>query len=139
VKFLLDTCVISELVASRPNEGVVAWVDTLDPAAVYLSAITVGEIRKGIEKLDDSPRKERLREWLEEDLLARFSGRILSIDAGVMLAWGELVSGLERKGRKMPAMDSLIAATVLHGGLMLATRNEDDFRDSGISVVNPWK
>jgi predicted nucleic acid-binding protein len=80
-----------------------------------------------------------LAEWLEGDLLIRFADRILPIDTPVMLVWGELTANLEKQGRRMPAIDSMIAATALQGRLSLVTRNEDDFADSGVTVVNPWQ
>ena len=136
--YLLDTCVISELVARQPNPNVVDWIDGIDEGKLFLSAITIGEIKKGIEKLGDSERRRSLGEWLEDDLLPRFSDRVLPIDTSVMLEWGKLASDLERRGRPMPAIDSLIAATCLHGQLVLVTRNEDDFAHSGVEVINPW-
>lgn len=138
MKYLLDTNVISELVARQPNPNVVQWIDSLDPGGVYLSVITIGELRKGIEKLPDSKRKQTLRDWLSDDLLHRFSGRVLVLDTPVMLTWGELIGRLETRGRPLAAMDSLIAALALHHHCSLVTRNEDDFRDTGISVINPW-
>ena len=137
--FLLDTCVISELVAKQPNLRVVQWVDSIDEDKLFLSAITIGEIKRGIEKLADSGRKSALAEWLEGDLLIRFTDRILPIDVPVMLVWGQLAADLEKQGRRMPAIDSLIAATCLQGGLDLVTRNESDFAHSGVTVVNPWE
>lgn len=137
--FLLDTCVISDLVAKQPNHHVVQWVDSIDEDRLFLSVITIGEIKRGIEKLADSSRKSALVEWLEDELFVRFTGRILSIDTSVMLVWGQLTAELEEHGRRMPAMDSLIAATCLQRGLELVTRNESDFAHSGVTVVNPWK
>jgi predicted nucleic acid-binding protein len=139
VKYLLDTNVISELVAKQPNPKVVQWIDSLDPSSVYLSVITLGELRKGIEKLPDSKCKETLRDWLNDDLLHRFSGRILVLDVEVMLTWGELVGRLESQGKPLAAMDSLIAALALYHHCCLATRNEDHFKEVGISVINPWR
>jgi len=138
VRYLLDTNVVSELVARRPDVKVVGWVDGLDPGGTYLSVITVGEISKGIEKLPDSRRKDTIREWLSGDLLLRFEGRILTIDVAVMLAWGALAAESESRGRTMPAIDSLISALALHHDLVLATRNEDDFRHTGVRILNPW-
>lgn len=138
MKYLLDTCVISELVARNPLGKVVEWIDRIDPEQVYLSVVTIGEIRKGIQKLPDSQRKTALQEWLTHDLLDRFQGRILPIDTEVMLTWGRLVGNLELQGKKMAAMDSLIAAIVLHDGLTLVTRNEEDFKHAGIPLANPW-
>lgn len=138
MKYLLDTCVISELVARQPDPHVVAWVDSVEETRLYLSVITIGEVRRGIAKLPDSPRKEQLNRWLEKDLLVRFAGRVVPIDVGVMLTWGDLVARLERKGRVLPAIDSLVAAIALHGGFVLVTRNVKDFENTGIDIVNPW-
>lgn len=138
MNYLLDTNVISELVAEQPSQKVVEWIDTLTDERIYLSAITIGELKKGIEKLPASQRKELLREWLTEELLIRFAGRILSIDTAVMLTWGQLTATLEQRGRKLPAMNSLIAALALQGGFTLVTRNAADFRDTGVTVLNPW-
>ncbi len=139
MNYLLDTNVISELISKQPDKKVVDWLDRLDPNAVYLSVITVGEIRKGIEKLPHSKRKDKVREWLETDLLLRFEGRILEITVEVMLVWGALTGRLEKEGRPMTAVDSLIAAITLHGGYCLVTRNELDFQNTGVTIINPWK
>jgi predicted nucleic acid-binding protein len=139
VKYLLDTNVISELVARQPNQKVVQWIDDLDTQNVYLSVVTIGELRKGIEKLSASPRKDMLSNWLTDDLLVRFAGRILSVDIGVMLTWGELTGRRERIGQSLPALDSLIAALAIHHNCSLVTRNETDFADTGVTVINPWK
>lgn len=138
MNYLLDTNVISELVAKQPSPKVVEWIDTLADERIYLSAITIGELKKGIEKLPASQRKESLRDWLHEELLTRFGGRILAIDTAVMLTWGQLTATLEQRGRKLPAMDSLIAALALKSGFTLVTRNEAGFSDTGVTVLNPW-
>jgi predicted nucleic acid-binding protein len=139
MKYLLDTNVIPELVARQPDPRVVQWLDSLDPNSIYLSVITIGELRKGIEKLPDSQRKETLSDWLSNDLLVRFSGRVLMLDVEVMLTWGALMGQLERQGRPLPAMDSLIAALARHHHCSLVTRNEGDFAATGITIVNPWR
>ncbi len=138
--YLLDTCVLSELVARQPNERVVAWFKAARATQMYISAITIGEIKRGIEKLsDDAHRKQSLNEWLEEDLLIRFQGRILVLDTPVMLEWGRLVAGFERRGRKLPSPDSFIAAQALYHRYDLVTRNVKDFLDTGIVIFNPWE
>jgi len=123
----------------QPDPGVVRWVDSVDEERLHLSVITIGEIKKRIERLPDSTRKRALEEWLEVDLLLRFDDRVLPIDTPIMLLWGELTAELEKQGRTMPAIDSLIAATALQGSLSLVTRNEDDFANSGVPVTNPWE
>jgi tRNA(fMet)-specific endonuclease VapC len=139
MKVLLDTCVISEFVARQPNPKVVAFLDELDSDDVYLSVITIGEIIKGIEKLPDSRRKAELRTWLQDDVLVRFNGKILSLDTDTIVEWGMLTAGAEIAGKPMPAVDSLIAATVIANKMTLVTRNVSDFEATGIEIVNPWK
>lgn len=137
--YLLDTCVISELAAKRPAPEVERWIKGIDPESVFLSAVTIGEIRKGIEKVQDFKRKAVLDAWLHDELLIRFRSRLAVLDVGVFLEWGALVGRLESRGTPMPAMDSLIAATALHGRFVLVTRNEDDFVNAGVRLLNPWK
>lgn len=139
MKAILDTCVISEFVAKQPNPKVVEFLDTLDADDAYLSVITIGEILKGIEKLPASRRKTELRDWLQDDLLARFQGKILPLDTDVILEWGMLVARTELAGKAMPAVDSLIAATALANKMTLVTRNASDFEAAGIEIVNPWQ
>lgn len=138
MKYLLDTSIVSELVSKRPNEQVIKWIDGIDDQLAYLSVITLGEIKRGIEKLPESHRKKRLDNWLHEELLIRFAERVLAIDLPVMLAWGTLVARMERKGKPLPALDSLIAAIALHHDLQLVTRNVRDFAGTGVTLVNPW-
>lgn len=139
MNYLFDTNVISELRSPHPNQAVVDWIDSLDPNTVYLSVITIGEIRKGIEKLPPSRRKESLIAWLNNDLLLRFEDRIAEITTAVMLVWGELTGRLEQEGHPVPAIDSLLAAVALAGDFYLVTRNDEDFRHTGVLLVNPWK
>ncbi|HSN75849.1 MAG TPA: type II toxin-antitoxin system VapC family toxin [Anaerolineae bacterium] len=135
----MDTNVISELIARQPNPQVVEWIDSLDSSSIYLSVITVGEIRKGIAKLADSKHKESLQRWLEEDLLIRFDEHILPLDVDVMVTWGRVVGELSAQGINLSIVDSLIGTTALHYRCILVTRNEADFRFTGVDLVNPWK
>jgi toxin FitB len=138
MNYLLDTNVISEFIAKSPNSNIIDWIDGLDPNTVYLSVITIGEIRKGIVKLAPSKRRADLEAWLTHDLRYRFQGRIVEITVEIMLLWGDLVGHMEKEGKPLPAMDSLIAAMALQGNFCLVTRNTADFRDTGVNVVNPW-
>jgi predicted nucleic acid-binding protein len=138
MNYILDTNVISELIAREPTRNVTDWLDSIDPESVFLSVITIGELKKGIEKLTASKRKQTLDSWLEEDLLVRFRDRILPLDIPVLLTWGRLVADLERAGNPLPAIDSLLAATAAQTGFTLATRNAGHFRPAGITVFNPW-
>lgn len=139
MRYLLDTCVISELRAKRPEPDVVAWIDNVDPDHLYLSVLTLGEIQKGIEKVKDPARKTALTSWLRDELLVRFQDHILALDTNILLHWGALAGRLETRGTPMPAIDSLLAATALDRSLVLVTRNESDFRASGVQILNPWK
>jgi toxin FitB len=137
-KYLLDTHVISEFRKPRPDSNVLAWLEQIDPDLVHLSVITLGELQKGIARLTDEKRRRLLQAWLEDDLLVRFAGRIALLDVDVLLTWGNLLARLEQAGLTMAAVDSLIAATALHGGFVLVTRNERDFANAGVEVLNPW-
>ncbi len=138
MNYLLDTCLISELVAKQPNQRVIGWLDDQTPEALYRSVITIGEIAKGINKLVASQRKDSLQIWLLQTLPTRFGGRILGIEIATMLLWGKLVGRLEQQGRSLPVMDSLIAAISLQHSLCLVTRNENDFAGTGVETINPW-
>jgi tRNA(fMet)-specific endonuclease VapC len=138
LSIILDTNVVSELVARDPDPQVIAWIDSVDPSSVYLSVITIGELKKGIEKLPTSKRKRTLGRWLEEDLLVRFEDNVLPLDTNVLLLWGTMIADLEKKGTPMPAIDSLLAATALQANFILVTRNVDHFAPSGINLIDPW-
>jgi toxin FitB len=138
MNYLFDTNVISELIAKQPNQKVIDWIDRLDANSVYLSVITIGEIRKGIEKLAPSQRRTTLTAWLTHDLLVRFDGRIAAITTDVILIWGELTGRMENAGHPIAAIDSLIAAIALAGNYRLVTRNTVDFQHTGVTVINPW-
>ena len=136
MSYLVDTNVFSELRRKEPNAGVVAWFGERPATTLYLSVLTLGEIRRGIEALPNSKKKLALRDWLEVELPAFFSGRILLIDTPVVDRWGRL---LARVKRSVPAIDSLIAATALHHGYALVTRNEADFKFPELDLINPWQ
>ncbi|QQR60058.1 MAG: type II toxin-antitoxin system VapC family toxin [Candidatus Melainabacteria bacterium] len=138
MKYLVDTCVISELAKTDPNANVVRWIDSQELNNIHLSVITIGEIRRGIEKLKDGTRKNRLQSWLEDELLSLFGSRLLHIDLEVAICWGELTATLDQLGKPMPAVDSLIAATALKHQCVLVTRNVEDFKNSKVELFNPW-
>lgn len=135
MNFLVDTNVLSELRRPRPERKVVDWFQTQAQRALYLSVLTLGEIRKGIDKLPAGPRREALDHWLTRDLPLYFTGRLLPLDAAVADEWGRLSA---RVSRPLPAIDGLLAATALRHGLGLVTRNTPDFEDLGLEVINPW-
>lgn len=122
MSYLLDTCVISELVKKTPRREVVEWVDAQEESTLYLSALTIGEIEKGIIKLPASARKTRLATWVRRDLPARFGGRVLPIVERVATRWGMITGESERRGLPLPVIDSLIAATAFVHDLQVVTR-----------------
>ena len=138
MKYLLDTCLISELVKKEPNPAVVSWLDEQEEQALFLTVLTLGELQKGISKLPDGAKKDELQAWVTIDLGERFSGRIIDIDQETALCWGKLQGEAERLGEKLPVMDSLIAATAAAHGLMVVTRNVKDMERCGGRVCNPW-
>lgn len=138
MKFLLDTCVLSEMVKPSPNRGVIRWVEKQAPEILATSAITIGEIQRGISRLPDSRKKTELAHWLENDLFAWFAEKILPMDETVARAWGMLQAASESQGRTLPVLDALIAATAGVHRLTLVTRNEKDFSVAGIPILNPW-
>ena len=135
MSYLLDTHVLSELRRKAPDAAVLQWFAQRPAGTLYLSVLTLGEIRKGIDALQDSTRRLNLLDWLETALPAFFAGRILPIDAAVADRWGRLVA---QTGWPLPAIDSLLAATALHHDLRLVTRNIRDFDYAGLEVINPW-
>ena len=135
MSYLLDTNIVSETVRHNPNRAVIAWLDRLPGEALFVSVLTLGEIRKGIEALAERRRREKLRLWLEHELPAWFEGRVLPVDLAVADRWGRLLAEV---GRPVPTIDSLLAATALHHELRLVTRNAGDFDYPGLQVINPF-
>ena len=137
--FLLDTNCISELVRPNPEPRVMEWMDAADEALLYLSVLTLGEIRKGIAGLAQGKRRTHLETWLEVDLQARFSGRILAIDFMIADRWGLLAAESKRKGKTLSVIDGLLAATALHHNLTVVSRNGRDFTAAEVQALNPWE
>lgn len=138
MKFLLDTCVISELASKSPCIEVVNWINRQELKNIFLSVLTIGEIKRGVAKLKDQSRKEVLQAWLQNELLETFGSQIIEINLQVALKWGQLIGDLDLAGKPMPAVDSIIAAQALEYECILVTRNVDDFKNSGVQLLNPW-
>lgn len=136
MSYLVDTNVLSELRRKQPDGNVVRWLENRPPTTLFLSVLTMGELRKGIALMQEGERKRSYLDWLEIELPRFFSGRVLSIDEPVADCWGRLVA---QAGRALPAIDSLLAATALTHGMTLVTRNERDFQHPGLDVINPWE
>lgn len=136
MSYLLDTNVVSELARSKPEVAVTRWLKEIPADELFLSVITLGELRRGVERLPAGARRERLRRWLEQDLRAWLGPQLLPIDANVADRWGRLLAAAVHTP---PAIDALLAATALAHDLRLVTRNERDFDFVGLEVVNPWR
>jgi hypothetical protein len=135
LSYLLDTNVLSELRRKTPNPGVVEWFAQRPASTLYLSVLTLGELRKGVEGIADASRRTALLDWLEAELPRFFTGRILPVDAHVADRWGRLVAAANGP---VPAIECLLAATAAHHGLSLVTRNVRDFANLGLEIINPW-
>jgi predicted nucleic acid-binding protein len=137
MKYLLDTNILSESVRAHPNTGVKRWLEEIPPEALYISVLTLGEIRRGIEKLDDGKRKHHLMAWIEKDLLEWFGENILPINLEVAERWGYITAA--HAGHPLTAIDTLLAATALTYNLQMVTRNVKDFDVPGLKVINPFE
>jgi len=138
VNFLLDTKVVSEWTKPRPDAGVVAWPAAADEDRIFISVITIAEIRHGLERLPASARRNRLDAWLNDQLPLRFEERLLPVDTDTANAWGRVMAQGQAAGHPPGTMDAFIAATVLRHDITLVTRNVSDFEPLGIRLVNPW-
>ena len=138
MKYLLDTCVLSELIKKSPSQKVVEWISDIEESNLFISVLTVGEIHKGIEKLPVSKKKEQLYKWVNNDLKERFKDRIIAFDLQTATTWGKIQAQSELAGKALPAIDGQIAATGITYELTVVTRNTKDMEISGITLVNPW-
>ncbi len=138
MKYLLDTNIISELVSKQPNQKVLDFISSIDEEDTYLSVVTIGEIKSGIENVKNTDKKKNLNQWFEQDLLPRFQNRIIDIDTDIMITWGKINQTLKSIGKPLPIMDSLIASSCINGSFTLVTRNEKDFQNIDIKIINPF-
>ena len=138
MSFLLDTCVLSEIVKPQPNAGLVNWLAKQNSNTLFISSLTLGELSKGIAKLAEGQRKAFLADWLNTQVIQNFSSRVLDLDAAVALEWGASQAESEAMGKTLPLMDSLIAATAKTHQLTLVTRNMKDMQLVGLKLLNPW-
>lgn len=138
MNFLLDTCFIFELIKKKPNPGVINWVTDKDESNLYLSVLTLGEIKKGISKLSESKKKSELTDWLYE-LEKRFEGRIIPLSLEIALLWGKIQGELEVEGKPMPSLDALIACSAIVKNLIVVTHNGKDMERSKVEIIDPWE
>jgi predicted nucleic acid-binding protein len=137
--YLLDTCVISEYVKKQPNQQVINWIDAQEESSLFISIITIAEIKKGIVRIEKSQpsRYQKLEKWLQK-LEQRFTNRILPLNGNILDTWAKICGQSEAQGKKLPIMDSLIAATASENNLIIVTRNTSDFGFSSVTVFSPW-
>ena len=136
--YLLDTNVVSELIKPSPDARVAAWIRATEETDLHLSVLTFAEIRYGIEKLPQGGRRERLRRWMDTDLVDRFEGRILGVDRTIGELWGVIMARGFAVSVRLPVMDTLLAATAEHHGMTMVTRNIRDFARAGVATLDPW-
>lgn len=139
MRYLLDTCVVSELTKKNPSPKVTGWVSNAKENSLFISVLTFGEIHKGIEKLPQSKKKDKLHAWVNYDLQERFKNRIINFDLQVATMWGKIQAMSEVAGRGMPTIDGQIAATGICFDLIVVTRNTSDMEESGVALLNPWE
>jgi tRNA(fMet)-specific endonuclease VapC len=139
LKYLVDTNIISEIIAKKPNQQVIDFLNNINTSDIYLSAITVGEIKYGINRLSQSKRKTQLLAWFEQ-LLLKYQYNIIDIDISVMAIWADINSDLKSNGISLSIMDSLIASSALYHDMTLVTRNTKDFQYiANLNIINPFK
>jgi len=138
MNYLLDTCVISELIKPSPSPKVVEWVSKVEEKKLFISVLTIGEIHKGIEKLPKSKERDKLHQWVNYDLRERFENRIINFDLQTAPVWGRIQAHSEKLGKALPAIDGQIAATGISYDLTVVTRNTTDMQVSGVALLNPW-
>jgi toxin FitB len=135
---LLDTCLISETLKPHPDPGVLSWIDGLKENQVYIPALVIGELHKGVRLLPGGQKRRALEMWLGQ-LEERFARRILPVDGAVSIVWGRLAADLQKRGTSLPSVDLLLASLALHHNAVFATRNVIHFEPTGVSLVNPWE
>ena len=135
--YLLDTCVLSETRKKRPDPKVMDWLARQDPNLLFLSAISIGEIRNGIASLGPTKKARELAAWLT-DLEKAFAPRILSVNLAVAECWGETMAAAAKEGFPRPPVDALIAACAKIDNLTLVTRNVADMSHMGVKIFNPF-
>ena len=139
MRYLLDTNVISEWTKPRPDPAVVAWLDKADEETLYLSVLAFAEIRLGIELLPEGRKRARIRAWLDDELAARFDGRIIGIERAIAETWAEVVARGRARGATPPILNGFLTATALVHQMTLVTRNERDLAVLDVPIVNPWR
>lgn len=139
MRYLLDTCVLTDLIARTPPAPLVEWIEAQDERSLYLSVLTLGELHGGIARLEDERGRRRLHTWVETDLRDRFRGRVLGVDEAVARSWGKVLARRLGSGERMSFVEGLLAATALENDLVVVSRSASALAASGVEVVDPWK
>ncbi len=139
MNYLLDTCVISEYIKKQPNNKLIDWLDEQPETSLFISILTIGELKKGVIKIKNTNlnRYNKLSQWIIQ-IETRFQDRILPLNQNVINIWAKMCGENEAKGKKLPVMDSLIASTAIEFDLIIVTRNIDDFDSLSVKTFNPW-
>jgi|688.fasta_scaffold02929_22 predicted nucleic acid-binding protein len=137
--YLIDTCIFFELIKKKPSPLVTRWILDREEVLFFVSVLTFGEIKKGIEKLPNHQRRKKLKAWFHDFMIPRYRDRFITIDESVAIAWGDLVAKVSKTGRVLPTIDSLIAASAIVHRLTIVTRNTKDFEGLDIPLINPWE
>ena len=135
---LVDTNVVSELWRVAPDPGVLSWVDAQAVETLYLSAVTVAELRFGVASMPEGRRRSIYQDRLEREVLPAFTGRVLPFDLDASQSYGTLMARARREGKAISTADGYIAATAASRALMVATRDVAPFQAAGVKVINPW-
>ncbi len=138
MSYLLDTNVVSESTKPRPNPKVVAWLESVPKEESFLSVVSIGEIERGIVRHQQPERAEAIGRWLEDEVMPRFQGNILSLGVSELRTWGRITGDALNQGRPVPLVDALLAATAIVHGLTLVTRNTADLEGLPVKLHNPW-
>lgn len=136
---IIDTNIISDLWRVEPNSNVLTWMDAQAIETLYLSAITVAELRYGLATMPEGKRRTIYQERLEQEVLPTFAGRVLAFDLDTSKAYAKLMARAKAEGKAIARADGYIAATAATHGLIVATRDTSPFEASGLEVINPWQ
>lgn len=136
--YLLDTCIIAELISPVPDPALVRWIDAQPEETIFISVATLGEIKSAVDRIESAPKRVLLNEWLTNDLLIRFAGRISEINVGVTLKWGEVSAQIQSLGRTVTVVDTLNLAIALINDHTLVTSNLSIFENTGVRLINPF-
>jgi predicted nucleic acid-binding protein len=138
MRYLLDTNVLSEFKRSRPDPLAVDWIEAASEESLFISVLTLGELRQGAEQLPAGQRKRELDWWLKDELPSRFEGRVLEVTTEIAEVWGRLSAEVKRRGLSIGVVDRYLAATANFHTLTVVTRNTKDFQPLGVTLLNPW-